>query len=142
LKEKAIKDMKLSTMCKNLLPGLALLLATSAFAASNVNKGSIEVLEPRTVSGHQLPPGQYKLHWDGTGSDVELMILSNGKLMATVPAQLLDLSQAERDNATVTRTNDDGSQSLTQIDFAGKKYALAFGGESAATTSALPDGSQ
>jgi hypothetical protein len=142
LKEKASKDMKLSTMCKNLLPGLALLLATSAFAASNVNKGSIEVLEPLTVSGHQLPPGQYKLQWDGTGSDAELMILSNGKLMATVPAQLLDLSQAERDNATVTRTNDDGSQSLTQIDFVGKKYALAFGDESAATASASPDGSQ
>jgi hypothetical protein len=142
LKEKAIKDMKLSTMCKNLLPGLALLLATSAFAASNVNQGSIEVLEQLTVSGHQLPPGQYNLHWGGTGSNVELMILSNGELMATVPAQLLDLSQAECDNATVTRTNDDGSQSLTQIDFDGKKYALAFGGESAATTSGSPDGSQ
>ena len=134
--------MKLSTMCMNLLPGLALLLATSAFAANNVNKGSIEVFGPLTVSGHQLAPGQYKLHWDGTGSNVELMILSNGKLVATVPAQWLDLSQSERDNATVTRTNDDGSQSLTQIDFAGKKYALAFGDESAATTSASPDGSQ
>jgi hypothetical protein len=134
--------MKLSTMCMNLLPGLALLLATSAFAANNVNKGSFEVFEPITVSGHQLVPGQYKLTWDGTGSNVELMILSHGKLVATVPAQLLDLSQGERDNATVSRTNDDGSQSLTQIDFAGKKYALAFGDESAATTSASPDGSQ
>jgi hypothetical protein len=124
--------MKLSTMCKNLLPGLALLLATSAFAANNVNKGSFEVFEPLTVSGHQLAPGQYKLHWDGTGSNVELMILSHGKLVATVPAQLLDLSQAERDNATVSHTNDDGGQSLTQIEFAGKKYALAFGDQSAA----------
>jgi hypothetical protein len=42
----------------------------------------------------------------------------------------------------VARTNDDGSQSLTQIDFAGKKYALAFGDQSATTTSASPDGSQ
>jgi hypothetical protein len=141
-KEKEIKDMKLSTMCKTLLAGLALLLATSAFAANNVNKGSFEVFEPITVSGHQLAPGQYKLHWDGTGSNVELMILSHGKLVATVPAQLVDLSQAERDNTTVSRTNDDGSHSLTQIDFAGKKYALAFGDESAATTSASPDGSQ
>lgn len=134
--------MKLSTMCKNLLPGLALLLATSAFAANNVNKGSFEVFEPITVSGHQLAPGQYKLTWDGTGSGVELMILSHGKLVATVPAQLLELSQAERDNATVSRTNDDGSQSLTRIDFAGKKYALAFGDESAAAASVSSDGSQ
>jgi hypothetical protein len=33
-KEKENGYMKLSTMCKNLLPGLALLLATSAFAAN------------------------------------------------------------------------------------------------------------
>jgi hypothetical protein len=32
-------NIKLSTICKNLLPGLALLLATRAFAANNVNKG-------------------------------------------------------------------------------------------------------
>ena len=62
--------------------------------------------------------------------------------MATVPAQLIELSQAERDNATESRTNDDGSQSLTKIDFAGKKYALAFGDESAATESASQDSSQ
>src|SRR5258708_24689780 len=116
--------MKLSTMCKNLLPGLALLVATSAFAANNVNKGSFEVFEPLTVSGHQLAPGQYKLTWDGTGSSVELMILSRGKLVATVPAHLIELNQAERKNATVSHKTDDGSQTLTEIDCAGEMYAL------------------
>lgn len=134
--------MKLSTIWKNLLPGLALLLATSAFAANNVNKGTFEVYEPLTVSGHQLAPGQYKLTWDGTGSSVELMILSQGKLVATVPARLIDLGQAGRENATESHRNDDGSQSLTQIDFAGKKYALAFGMEPAATDSTSQNGSQ
>ena len=134
--------MKLSIISKSLLPGLALLLATSAFAANKGNKGSLELFAPATVSGHQLAPGQYKLTWDGTGSSVELMILSHGKLVATVPAHLIELSQAERDNATETRTNDDGSQSLTKIDFAGKKYALAFGDESTMTESASQDSSQ
>src|SRR6266851_8356693 len=134
--------MKVSIISKSLLPGLAWLLATSAFAASKGNKGSIELDKPTTVSGHQLAPGQYKLTWDGTGSNVELMILSHGKLVATVPAHLLELSQAERNNATVSHKNDDGSQSLTQIDFAGKKYALALGDESAKTESASQGGSQ
>src|SRR5260370_7984720 len=113
-------------MCNNLLAGLVLVVATSAFAATNVNKGSFEVFEPLTVSGHQLAPGQYKLTWDGTGSSVELMILSQGKLVATVPAHLIELSQAERTNATVSRKNDDGTQSLTQIDFPAKNTALAL----------------
>lgn len=69
------------------------------------------------------------------------MILSHGKLVATVPAQLVELSQAGHDNATESHKNDDGSQSLTQIDFAGKKYALAFGDQSA-TESASQGGRQ
>lgn len=133
--------MKLSTISKNVLPGLALLLATSSFAANNVNKSSFEVFDPVTVNGHHLAPGQYRLTWDGTGSSVELMILSHDKLVASVPAQLVELSQAGHDNATESRKNADGSQSLTQIDFAGKKYALAFGMESAATDSTSRGGS-
>lgn len=133
--------MKLSMIFKTLLPGLALLLAMSAFGANNANKGSFTVFEPLTVSGHQLAPGQYKLTWDGAGSSVELMILSQGKLVATVPARLVELRQAELRNGTEAYKNDDGTLSLTQIDFAGKKYALAFGGESAASDSTSQSGS-
>ncbi len=132
--------MKLSTISKSVLPGLALLLATGAFAANNANKGSLNVFEPVTVNGHQLAPGEYKLTWAGTGPNVELMILSQGKVVATVPARLVELGQAGHDNATESHKNDDGSQSLTQIDFAGKKYALAFGMESAATDSTSQGG--
>ena len=132
--------MKPSRISKNLLPALALLLAATAFAAKNVNKGSIEVFDPLTVSGHQLAPGHYKLTWDGTGPSVELMISSQGKLVATVPAHLIDLSQAGHDNAIVSQKNDDGSESLTEIDFRGKKYALAIGADSVNAESAPQDG--
>jgi hypothetical protein len=134
--------MKVSIISKILLPGLALLLATSAFAANKGNKGSIELGKRTIVSGHQLAPGQYKLTWDGTDSNVELMILSHGKLVATVPALLLELSQPEPTDATETRTNADGSQSLTKIDFRGKKYALTFSDEPAMTGSASQVSSQ
>jgi hypothetical protein len=68
--------------------------------------------------------------------------LSQGKLVATVPAHLTDLSQSQRDNATEARKNNDGSFSLTQVDFAGKKYALSFDNESATTGTMPPAGSQ
>jgi hypothetical protein len=61
------------------------------------------------------------------------MILSQGKLMATVPAHLTDLDEAQGANATESRKNNDGSVSLTQVDFRGRKYALSFGNESTAT---------
>jgi hypothetical protein len=125
--------MKLSIFSKSLLPGLAFALVTTAFAANKANKGSFDVFDSVTVGGHQLAPGQYKLTWDGTGPNVEAMILSQGKLMATVPAHLTDLDEAQGANATESRKNNDGSVSLTQVDFRGRKYALSFGNESTAT---------
>ena len=134
--------MNFSKISKTLLSALALLLATSAFAANKGNKGSIELDRPATVGGHQLAPGQYKLTWDGAGPNVDLMILSNGKLVATVPARLIELSRPERNNGFEVHRNDDGSQTLTNIEFGGKKYALAFGGEATMTESASQSSSQ
>ena len=131
-----IQIMKLSKISRSALPGLALLLATSAFAANKASKGSFEISEPLTVSGHELKPGQYKLTWEGTGGDVEAMILSEGKLVATVPAHVTDFSQAQRYNAVTLRKNGDGTASLAEVDFAGKKYALSFDNGSVESTAA------
>ena len=132
--------MKLTTIVKNFVPAVALLLAASAFAADNAGKGSLQVFQSLTVSGHQLAPGEYQVRWNGADPSVELRILSQGKLVATVPAHVIKLSQAGRANAVESSTSADGTRSLSQIDFAGKKYALALGAESAMAESAPEDG--
>ena len=121
--------MKFGNTSKGLLLGLALLLATSAFAAAN--KGSMQLLDPVTVSGKQLPAGDYSVKWDGNGPNVELNILKGSKVVATTPARLIDLSQKPNSDAAVIKNNEDGSRSLTEIHFGGKKYALAIGQETA-----------
>ena len=128
--------MKLSMISRGALSGLTLLLATSAFAANKPNKGSFQLSEPLTVSGHELKAGQYKVTWEGTGPDVEAMILSEGKLVATVPAHVTDFSQAQPNNAVASSKNGDGTESLTEVDFAGKKYALSFDNGSVESPSA------
>ncbi len=121
--------MKFQNISKSLLLGLALLLATSAFAASN--KGSMQLLDPVNVSGKQLPAGEYSVKWDGSGPNVEVNIMKGNKVVATTPARLIDLSaKPERDSAVV-KNNDDGSRSLAEIHFGGKTYGLAIGSESA-----------
>ena len=134
--------MNFSKISKTVLPALALLLSTGAFAANKQNKGSLALDQPTTIGGHQLAPGQYKFTWDGTGPTVELMILSQRKLVTTVPAHLIELSRPELHDAIETSTNKDGSQSLNKIDFGGKKYALAFGDEATMTESASQGSSQ
>jgi hypothetical protein len=121
--------MKFANVSKGLLLGLALLLATSVFAASN--KGSMELLNAVTVSGKQLPAGDYSVKWDGSGPNVELNILRGNKVVATTPARLIDLTRTASSNAAVVKSNDDGSRSLAEIHFGGKKYALAIGQETA-----------
>ena len=120
--------MKASKISKGLLLGLALLLATSAFAA---NKGSLQVSDEVTVSGKQLARGEYTVKWEGDGPNVELNILQGKKVVATTPARLIDLNRSADGDSAVVRKNDDGSRTLAEIRFAGKKYALALGNESA-----------
>ena len=120
--------MKSSKISKGLMLGLALLLATSAFAA---NKGSLQVSDPVMVSGKQLAAGDYIVKWEGNGPNVELNILQGKRVVATIPARLIDLDRSADGNSAVVRKNDDGTKTLAEIRFAGKKYALALGDESA-----------
>ena len=120
--------MKLSILSKSLVLGMALLLASTAFAA---NKGSLSVSDSVKVAGTQLKPGAYKLSWEGTGQNVELTISQGKNVVAKTQARMIDLNSASRSDAAVVSNNSDGSKSLSDIRFGGKKYALAIGGESA-----------
>src|SRR4029077_3947981 len=119
-RERKRSAMSASKISKGLLLGLALLLATSGFAA---NKGSLEVSDPVTVNGKQLAAGEYTVKWDGAGPNVELSIMKGKNVVATVPAHTLDLDQSPVRDSIVTSTNSDGHKSLSEIRFSGKKQA-------------------
>jgi hypothetical protein len=116
--------MKFATVSKSLVLGLAVLLASSAFAAT---KGTLQISHPVTVNGTQLKAGEYKLQWDGSGPNVEVSILQGRNVVAKVPAHVVDLGAAAQNDATVTRKNDDGTSTLAGVRFQGKKIALELG---------------
>jgi hypothetical protein len=119
--------MKFANVSKGLLLGLALLLATSVFAANiHVNKGSLQLDNSVSLNGKTLPAGEYSVKWEGTGSNVQLNILQGSKVVATTSAHLVDLDQSSNSNAALLKNNGDGSKSLSEIRFNGKKYALAI----------------
>ena len=116
--------MKFATVSKTLLMGLALLLASSAFAAT---KGEMTLLSPATINGTNLKAGDYKLQWEGTGTDVQLTILQGKNVVAKVPAKVIDLSAPAPDNAAILNNGDNGKRTLSGARFQGKKYALQIG---------------
>ncbi|HXY09438.1 MAG TPA: hypothetical protein VEI52_16460 [Terriglobales bacterium] len=123
--------MKFAKVTKGLLLGLALLLATSAFAASDANKGSLTTMSDVTINGKVIPAGEYSLNWEGTGPNVQLNILKGKKVVATTPARRVDVNKSPASNAAVVTGNGDGSRSLSEVRLAGKKYVFVIGGEEA-----------
>lgn len=116
--------MKFATVSKTLMLGLALLLASSAFAAT---KGNLQLNNPTTVNGTKLKPGDYKVEWEGNGPAVELSIKQGKTVVAKVPARIVDLSSVPANDAAVTQKNSDGTSALVGVRFQGKKTALELG---------------
>jgi hypothetical protein len=125
--------MKFATISKTLVMGLALLLASSALAAT---KASLTLGDSVTINGTMLKPGDYKLVWDGTGPDVEVSVMQGKAVVAKLPAKVVDLTTPAANTAALITTNSDGTKSLTGARFEGKKYALELAGTSEGAGSA------
>src|ERR1017187_2392700 len=115
--------MKLNAVAKTVVLGLAVLLASSAFAS---NKGTLQVRESFEVNGQQLSAGDYEVRWDGTGSSVEVTFMKGKKEVAKATAKVVALDKAYGyDSAVVDHTS--GKTTVSELRFAGKKFALAIG---------------
>jgi hypothetical protein len=123
--------MKLTNLAKTMVLGLALLLATGAFAS---NKTSLHFSESVDVNGQQLPAGDYQVRWTGTGSNVEVSFLQGKKEFAKTTAKMVDLDNASQSDAAVLDTSS-GKASVSQIRFAGKKSAISLNGADRASMS-------
>jgi hypothetical protein len=119
--------MKFATVSKSLVMGLALLLASSAFATT---KASLTLQNPTTINGAKLKPGEYKLQWDGSGPNVEVSIMQGRTVVAKVPAKVVDLNSPAKNSAAIVTRHDDGTSTLAGARFEGKKFALELGDSS------------
>jgi hypothetical protein len=106
---------------KGLLFGASLLLATAAFAGE---KATVTVYENVKVNGTTLAPGKYQVAWEGSGSTVQVNIRQGANTIATIPAAVETAKAASTGTGYSTKTDQDGSKSITSVFFAGKKISL------------------
>jgi hypothetical protein len=123
--------MKSSLFSKFIFATLMFALTTCAFAASNSHKNNFELLAPAQINGTQIPAGEYTAKWEGSGPNVQVSILQGKKVVATVPGQLVPLSKNAADTRTEITNGSKGSRELTSLQFAGKKFSLQLGAETA-----------
>jgi hypothetical protein len=123
--------MKTPNILKSLLLGIALLLATSAFAAE---KGTLTITDPVTLGSTQLKAGTYTVEWDGNGPNVQLNILRGKSVVAATPAHMVDTGRAASTSGYSFTSDGNATPSLSEIRLHGKKYVLEIGGEAGPET--------
>jgi hypothetical protein len=108
-----------------LLSTLALMFAVSAFARDK-NQYSVEIPDSVQVGGTQLQPGSYKVEWHGTGPEVQVTFVHDGKTIATAPGTLTTNDSHVIQDDIVTDNTSANTKSLKEIDFAHNKESLVF----------------
>jgi hypothetical protein len=103
------------------LTALALLVASSAFAA---NRGSLHVSSPEDVAGKQLAAGYYSVRWEDRASGVELTIMHGNKVVATAIADEVPLQNASSNDSVVVDIQTGEQPRLSQIYFSGQRVAF------------------
>jgi hypothetical protein len=116
--------MKFATVSKSLVLGLALLLASSAFA---LTKGSLQLGSSAVLNGTTLKAGEYKVQWEGSGPNVEVSILKGKNVVAKTQARVVELQAASTNDAALMHKDESGASTLTGLRFEGKKFALELG---------------
>jgi hypothetical protein len=103
--------------------GAGFLLAATTFAA-NATQGKLRLYETVIVQGKQLPAGDYKVEWSGTGSAVQVAILNGKDTVATVPAKVAHTTSKNAEDGYSVTKQPDGANDLATIFFRGQAFQL------------------
>lgn len=107
---------------KRIVCGVVLLvmaIAVSSFALEG--KVSIVLNQPAQLAGQQLPQGEYKVSFTGTGNEAKVTLTSaDKKTVATANAKVVEGAKANRTAVVV------GDGSLKEIILRDKTQSLVF----------------
>jgi hypothetical protein len=101
------------------------LISVPAFAAKNSQ--SVTVPENVTVGSAQLPAGDYKVSWTGTGNSVQVTLKQQGvhtPATATVPAKLVE---ENHDQQSLIINSQSGARTLDSIQLKHVSLVLTSG---------------
>lgn len=98
---------------------LATMISITAFAADG-GSGKVRLDSAVRVGSTELPAGEYKVTWSGSGDNAQVT-LKQGKTMATTTAQVVEV---RRNSDAFATKNENGSRVLTEIQFRDQTLVL------------------
>jgi hypothetical protein len=102
------------------------LLSTVSALARDKSQHSVEISDSVQVGATQLKPGNYKLEWQGTGPEVQVNFVLDGKTIVTAPGTLKTNDPHVTEDDIVTDTTSANTKTLKEIDFSHNKESLVF----------------
>jgi hypothetical protein len=95
--------------------------AGTANAASSTK---VVLSQPMRVGTAQVPPGKYKVVWNGSGPAVEARFIENGHTVATAPARIRKEKVNYGSTALEITNVNSPNRRLTAIDMKGKELVF------------------
>ena len=83
-----------------------------------------------TLNGNKLPAGFYEISWVSHSPEATVTFVRAGQVMVTAMGKFVERDTKYTTDALVYSNNADGSHTLLEIRFAGRKQALVFTGVS------------
>ncbi len=118
--------MKFAKLARVLAPLLVLALSFTSTAFAATGAGTVSLSSAAQTNGKALAAGEYKVKWDSHSPDAEVTFLQGNTTVASAHAKVVDGTEASLWNSIVTRDNSDGSKTLMEAHFKGKKAYLVF----------------
>lgn len=113
---------------KRILIPTALLFLSMGLSAGAFAKGKsadVELYQASEVAGTTLQPGSYTVVMNATGSTADVTFKQNGKQVATVTGQVVQLAK-KSDSTSVTLDSSSSVPSIAAIDFEGSQTEVSF----------------
>jgi YD repeat-containing protein len=123
---KAKEDVHLKTLKALVL--IAFVLTTAFALAANMQ---ISLNNANQLNGTTINPGSYKLSYTTSGSTTEVNVLQGKKTIASATGEMVEIQTAPQHDSVISKMNPDGTRTIYEIQFAGKKQAIRFNNEPA-----------
>jgi hypothetical protein len=108
------------------LLSMLVLLSSVGAMARDKNQHSVEITDSVQVGGTELKPGNYKVEWQGTGPEIQVKFVREGKTVATAPGRLKTNDPQVVEDDIVTEATSANTKTLKEIDFGHNKESLTF----------------
>jgi len=105
------------------LLALALMLSLSALAKSKTD--TITLFGDATLSGTNIPAGEYVVQYEVDGSNAQVKFLKGNKEVASASGQVKNLAKKAGSTQVVLNT-EGNARTISEIQFGGKETAINF----------------